>query len=100
MIETLETVDIEAPAKVDACPFCGADPYWMGVVREEQIEPHFYHPGVATDDDCVLSGRGFGRTDVENWNRRVTAIRYAQPCSAHEYIEPGCADCGKLEAAR
>lgn len=45
-------------------------------------------------------------TEVARQARRLRAhivrlreqlVRYAQPCHAHEYIDPSCPDCGWLE---
>jgi hypothetical protein len=73
VIQTLETVKLDyVPAELEGCPFCGAQPYWLGVRQGAWIEPHFYHPGVTTDKDCVLSGRGCSMDYVEIWNTRAT----------------------------
>lgn len=84
MIQTLNTrVPQTIPAVlVKPCPFCKAEPYWLEV--EHQVpESGFnscgwksewklccYHPGVATDKDCILCGRGFTEEEIEKWNTR------------------------------
>lgn len=76
MIQEIETAPCpNPPAKVDPCPFCGAEPYWLKVVvrvvaGQPVLEPQFYHPGVATDKDCILSGQGYSAEHVDRWNER------------------------------
>ena len=71
-MQTLNTrTPTERPAIVLArCPFCGGRPYWMEVEIDDHWELHFYHPGISTDKDCLLAGRGFFLDEVSNWNRR------------------------------
>lgn len=41
------------------------------------------------------------RAHIDELRAQIDALtpRYAQPCPAHEYIQPGCPDCGRLEKA-
>ena len=52
------------------CPFCGKWP-----VIYPQNPGKVFHPGVVTDKDCILAGRGLGEvTDKEAlrlWHRRT-----------------------------
>lgn len=50
------------------CPFCDARMLRYGGA------PEFFHPGVITDKDCILSGQGFRAEEAEAWNSR------AAPC--------------------
>ncbi len=74
MIQSLETAEIDPPASVDPCPFCGAIPYWLGVRRADGIVDHFWHPGATNDTDCVLAGQGYWLDQVTNWNRRASEV--------------------------
>lgn len=45
------------------CPFCGSAMVWT--------DTHgWFHPGVVTDDDCLLSGTGIQR-QLDLWNTRA-----------------------------
>lgn len=93
MIETLESTAIDAPEYAKPCPFCGAEPYWLGIViHAGRVEPHFYHPGAVTDKDCVLAGRGHSLDELAAWNSRFShpsvtdverAIRQTLGCATH-----------------
>lgn len=50
------------------CPFCRAE-----MQRVSDKEGEFYmHPGVVTDDDCLMSGQGVHPRNYAAWNRRAT----------------------------
>ena len=85
MIQTVEFKPLEGdpPAKVSVCPFCGAAPYWLLIEARDGWEPTFYHPGVATDTDCVMSGKGFSLAEVAAWNRRTAS----RPSPTEEMVE-------------
>ena len=36
------------------------------------------HPGVITDDDCVLAGRGFYPKELPAWNRRAAVAELVE----------------------
>lgn len=71
MIESLKTVEIEPRGELAPCPFCAATPYWQGIVRPGGVVAEFFHPGVSTDKDCVLAGKGFHESETGAWNRRT-----------------------------
>jgi len=50
---------------IKPCPFCGQH---LRFVR--RVQDVFFHPGVVTDTDCFLSGRGVRVNELPNWNKR------------------------------
>lgn len=56
------------------CPFCAATLSEPTLVRGTG-QLFRFHPGVVTDTDCILAGKGFGGEDLAAWNRRAFATR-------------------------
>lgn len=54
---------------LEPCPFCSAE---MQHYRDEQGE-FFMHPGLVTDSDCFMSGKGVQPRHYAAWNRRALA---------------------------
>lgn len=58
--------------KLAPCPFCGGALKKKGVYTGPGVyEAVWFHPGVVTDTDCLLSGRGFYSQELEAWNTRA-----------------------------
>src|SRR6478735_483072 len=53
----------------EPCPFCGAS---LDLCETGECAGIWFHPGVVTDDDCVLSGRGFYEKQLLAWNTRLS----------------------------
>lgn len=56
------------------CPFCAATLSEPTLVRGTG-QLFRFHPGVVTDKDCILAGKGFGGESLAAWNRRTFATR-------------------------
>lgn len=52
-------------AHLRGCPFCAAN------MLMYQRADYFCHPGVASDTDCLLSGKCFKLDDSAKWNGRA-----------------------------
>ena len=65
----------EQAAKIAPCPFCGEN---LRHSSHKGVE-FWMHPGVVTDDDCVLSGKGFYPKELAAWKRRALPAPVALP---------------------
>lgn len=57
---------IDAP-EIEPCPFCGVS----FQKPPNPVSPIVFHPGVMTDDKCVLSGMSFRERQFELLNKRA-----------------------------
>lgn len=51
------------------CPFCAA-PLSEPMPAQGSSLLFRFHPGVVTDKDCILAGKGFGDKELAAWNQR------------------------------
>jgi hypothetical protein len=54
--------------EIKPCPHCGAH---LKLAVDGECAGSWFHPGVITDKDCILSGRGFLPEQIPSWNTRV-----------------------------
>jgi len=90
MLQTIETRPMQAPPAEQArpCPLCGAEPYWQEFEMLGEWHPHFSHPGVVTDDGCLLSGVSYHGKDLNKWNRRAASLMIPEGWRATTICQP------------